>query len=93
MKKILLSALAVAALSTTYAQSGVTPATSLTTTLRQQSTATAGKQTPTQKAATSTAVGTSAAATANSSTVKQVPATNKTKQAAQPVSNTATRKK
>ncbi len=90
MKKILLSAIAVAALSTTYAQSA---ATNLTTTLRQQSTATAGKQSPTQKAATSTAVGTSATATANSATVKQAPVTNKTKQAAQPVSNTATRKK
>lgn len=89
MKKILLSAIAVVALSTAYAQSGVTPATNLTTTLRQQSTATAGKQAPTQKAAASTAVG----ATANSTTVKQAPVTSKTKQVAQPVSNTATRKK
>ena len=93
MKKILFSAIAVAALSTSYAQSGVTPATNLTTTLRQQSTATAGKQAPTQKAAASSAVSTSATATPNSNTVKQAPANNKTKQAVQPVSNTATRKK
>jgi len=88
MKKTLLSIAVIAAITTTsYAQSGMTPATSLTTTLRQQSAASAGKPAPRQQVVKTAAVG-ATATTNDGANARQTPATNKSTVRQAPASNT-----